>query len=186
VSTREDLEAALRARPDDATLAVYADYLQAQGDPRGELIALDLTPPAMSTNGLEVRRGQLLEKWLGDDIELQFDRDQQLWYAGDLSSSYATFNCGFISLVLGDLEGVVPKLLGTSAGAYLREVSMTGQKDVLRPAVDALASRSRPWLQRLAMHRPPIDSSPLLSEARCHALAQATPSPSSSSSPASN
>jgi hypothetical protein len=63
-----------------------------------------------------------------------------------------------------------------SAGAYLREVSMTGQKDVLRPAVDALASRSRPWLQRLAMHRPPIDSSPLLSETRCHALAQATPS----------
>jgi uncharacterized protein (TIGR02996 family) len=176
VSTREDLEAALRARPDDATLAVYADYLQAQGDPRGELIALDLTPPAMSTNGLEVRRGQLLEKWLGDDIDLQFDRDQQLWYAGDLSSTYATFNCGFISLVLADLDDVVTKLLGTSAGTHLREVSMSGSKELLRPVVDALASRSRPWLQRLAIHRPPIDSSPLLSEARCAALAQATPS----------
>src|SRR5205809_526335 len=82
-ASREELEASLRGRPDDATLAVYADVLQAQGDPRGELIALELTPPQMSTNGIEVRRGQLLAKWLGDDVDLQFDREQQLWYAGD-------------------------------------------------------------------------------------------------------
>ncbi len=39
--TQLDLEAAIETNPDDpAAYAVYADWLQAQGDPRGELIAL--------------------------------------------------------------------------------------------------------------------------------------------------
>jgi uncharacterized protein (TIGR02996 family) len=37
-----DLEARVIANPDDATLAVFADALQSNGDPWGELIALEL------------------------------------------------------------------------------------------------------------------------------------------------
>lgn len=41
--TREQLEAAIDAAPDDASrYAVLGDFLSAQGDPRGELIALEL------------------------------------------------------------------------------------------------------------------------------------------------
>src|SRR6186997_610143 len=100
MSTREDLEAALRARPDDQTLLVYADYLQSIDDPRGELIALDLRAPAMSLHSIENRRKQLVERWLGDDIELRHDAGQGLLYAGDLEATYATFDCGFIDLTI--------------------------------------------------------------------------------------
>src|SRR5258705_9254400 len=67
-----ELEAQLegpRDRWDRGTLAVYADVLQAHGDPRGELIAIDL---AIEANGptpqLDVRRRQLLFAWLGDNV----------------------------------------------------------------------------------------------------------------------
>jgi len=42
MALRDDLESALRAAWSAADLAVYADHLQAIGDPRGEIIALDL------------------------------------------------------------------------------------------------------------------------------------------------
>jgi uncharacterized protein (TIGR02996 family) len=45
VTARSDLEAMLRASPDDDTLMIYADALIAEGDPRGELIALELRRP---------------------------------------------------------------------------------------------------------------------------------------------
>jgi uncharacterized protein (TIGR02996 family) len=150
VSTREDLEAALRTRPDDATLGVYADFLQAQGDPRGELIALDLRAPAMSIQSIEVRRGQLLRAWLGDDVEVAFDGDQQLWYAGDLDGSYATFDCGFIDLVI---VGEVPALIGTPATAYVRRVSTVGSGEAIVPVIAWLAAAPRPWLSHLCIER---------------------------------
>jgi len=40
--TRDVLEADLLANWETAQLAVYADFLQSAGDPRGELIAIDL------------------------------------------------------------------------------------------------------------------------------------------------
>src|SRR5438552_7266092 len=42
VETLDELEATLRARWDRETLAVYGDHLMSAGDPRGELVALDL------------------------------------------------------------------------------------------------------------------------------------------------
>ena len=41
-AARDQLEASLRARWDRETLAVYADHLEAIGEPRGELISIDL------------------------------------------------------------------------------------------------------------------------------------------------
>jgi len=156
MSTRDELEAALRARPDDATLLVYADYLQAQGDPRGELIALDMRPPGMSMQSLENRRGQLLETWLGDVFDLHFDAEQQLWLVGDLGSTYATFDCGFIDLHVGeDSTGdhVIPKLLELPVGDYVRRMSLSGTTETLQPLLEKLATRRRPWLQHLSIAR---------------------------------
>src|SRR5688572_13894791 len=41
MATRDDLETALADRWDDDNLAVYGDYLEAESDPRGALIAID-------------------------------------------------------------------------------------------------------------------------------------------------
>jgi uncharacterized protein (TIGR02996 family) len=73
-SLRESLEAAIRANPDDrAAHSAYADYLQEQGDPRGELIAVQLaledprTPEELQR--LQAREKQLLDEhrreWVG-------------------------------------------------------------------------------------------------------------------------
>lgn len=171
VSTREELEAALRAHPDDATLGVYADFLQSQGDPRGELIALDLRAPAMSIQSIEVRRGQLLQAWLGDDADIAFDRDQQLWYAGDLDTTYATFDCGFIDLVIdGDDRG----LLASAAATYLRRISARGTTEQLAALVGQIAARPRPWLTHVSLARE-SGSTLLVSRSLAEQLVAATP-----------
>src|SRR5687768_12369045 len=61
------LEAALQARWDDATAAVYADALIARNDPRGELIALDLHIARHGlTDELRAARRARVTAWLGD------------------------------------------------------------------------------------------------------------------------
>ena len=64
----EDLLAAVRERPDDdAALEIYRDHLLEKGDPRGELIALQLAP-SLDEAGKR-RLAALLRKhrkeWLG-------------------------------------------------------------------------------------------------------------------------
>lgn len=148
VSSRDDLEAALRARPDDATLAVYADLLQAQGEPRGELIALDV-------RGVRdyKRRGQLLTAWLGDEVALAWDSERDLWYAGDLDGTHATFECGFLELRVVEADYpplFVARLIDSAAGRYLRRLHLTGSLALLAH----VALVERPWLQHLAIERP--------------------------------
>jgi uncharacterized protein (TIGR02996 family) len=75
-SLREALEAALAENPDDlAAHMAYADYLQEQGDPRGEFIQVQLAleDPAKSAaqrKELTRREEKLLKEhekeWLGD------------------------------------------------------------------------------------------------------------------------
>ncbi|MBA3539503.1 MAG: hypothetical protein H0T79_07720, partial [Deltaproteobacteria bacterium] len=74
-ANREELEAVLRAAFDAAgaadrdDLAVYADQLQADGDIRGELIALDLAAPehrfAPTATAWRERRQALIVAWVG-------------------------------------------------------------------------------------------------------------------------
>jgi uncharacterized protein (TIGR02996 family) len=61
VSQRAELEAALRASPGDTeTLLVYADLLMAEGDGRGEQIALELAG--------DPSRRPLLDRWLASHL----------------------------------------------------------------------------------------------------------------------
>jgi uncharacterized protein (TIGR02996 family) len=53
---------------DRAALAVYADHLTAAGDPRGELIALELEVEDYGTTvEIDARRRVLLVEWIGGD-----------------------------------------------------------------------------------------------------------------------
>jgi hypothetical protein len=65
----DELETALRASFDRDTIAVYGDQLQASGEPRGELIAIDLR---IDDTGAELelarRRAELIRTWLGTSL----------------------------------------------------------------------------------------------------------------------
>jgi uncharacterized protein (TIGR02996 family) len=84
-SLREALESALIENPDDlASHAAYADFLQEQGDPRGEFIQVQLalengSLPRTERLRLESRERELLRdhrrEWLGDLADLFDDED---------------------------------------------------------------------------------------------------------------
>jgi hypothetical protein len=132
--SRDELDAALRARFDPDDLAVYADLLQSEGDPRGELITLELQTAV--TPEIVERRRALLKSWLGDmpvveEVLLKFRygfiEDMQL----DGSSGYAW--------------------LASPAGEFLRTGWMYGKRIEVERALVALAARPRPWLTKLAL-----------------------------------
>ena len=60
--SRAALEAQLRVTADRDSLAIYADVLMAEGDPRGELIALELQRP---------ERWPLLARWLASHLKVE-------------------------------------------------------------------------------------------------------------------
>jgi uncharacterized protein (TIGR02996 family) len=90
---RQALEAALLESPDDrATCAAYADYLAEQGDPRGELVQVQLALEDGATSPAERKRLHTREKrllkqhesdWLGPLARWLIDSE-----AGELQEGY--------------------------------------------------------------------------------------------------
>jgi uncharacterized protein (TIGR02996 family) len=85
---RQALESALVARPDDlVSHAAYADYLTEQGDPRGELIGVQLALEDPTRQGDERRRLQQreselldahLREWLGEIAYVLLDDESAI------------------------------------------------------------------------------------------------------------
>lgn len=83
---KEQFEQAIFGNPDDAsTFAVYADWLQEQGDPRGEFIQLQLAledrrQSKADRDALQCREEELLAEhafeWLGSLASLMLKRDE--------------------------------------------------------------------------------------------------------------
>jgi hypothetical protein len=135
VPSLSDIEAALAEHFDEDHLAVYGDCLQQDGDPRGELIALDL-------RGSEddERRGELARRWLGDEL------------AESVLASGA-INCGFLELRLAGEPGyeLLNSLYAHRAGAYLRSVTIDGDILAVRTLLAHLAYRTQRWLDDVAI-----------------------------------
>ncbi len=78
----EFLTAIVNAPDDDAPRSVYADWLSEEGDPRGELINLQLarargvTDETARARELELLSPQYAERWLGSIAPVVFDNDQ--------------------------------------------------------------------------------------------------------------
>lgn len=133
MARRDEIEAALAASFDREHLAVYADVLQSEGDPRGELIAIDLH----GEPGPDVarRRRELVEGLLGPQLSLD-------------DPPFARFELGFLELVLERKNLDHQKLLlAGELGEYLRRVQIQGVASYIEAAVTMLVARSRPWLQ---------------------------------------
>jgi hypothetical protein len=129
-SRRTELEAALQARWDRETLAVYADYLEAIGDPRGPLIAIDLAiEDRGATPELAADRGSALAAWLGELRAATRFGIVEAYYIG------------------GDAE--LDALFAAPFGEYLHALYVHAPAERIEPLLARLATRAWPWLRRL-------------------------------------
>ncbi len=155
----EDLEAALRAKWDRDTLAVYADHLQSLGELRGELIVIDLR---IEEDGplpeLVARRKELLAAWLAT---LPPGKVQH----------------GFLDV---DATGANPveqvrAALASPAAPYIRTVAIVGAPKTIREAITILASAPRPGLARIVLRQWDAGTSPTLDAQLTRQVFAATP-----------
>jgi uncharacterized protein (TIGR02996 family) len=140
------LEAALAASWDRDTLAVYADYLVERGDPRGELIAIDLLLEQRSSPDLVARRATLLTAWLGKLVP----NDPHTPWIGD------SFRFGFVDdLVLDGADPNAPHHLATMLASplapYLKRVTVRGDREAIAMTLRTLARDTHRWLSELVV-----------------------------------
>ena len=137
---------------DDAAYAVYGDWLQRQGDPRGELIALQLAREAEVARGvtrskLAAAIGKLVERQasvlLGDLAALVPD-------VRELSAAPLIWRRGFIHRVVldsraGELGAIVGQILAHPSGRFVRELALQcDDLDDAHRVVDVLCERVPP------------------------------------------
>lgn len=174
---RDILEAAQRAEPDDRALsAAYADYLLEQGDPRGELIRLQLlaeddTLSEDDRAALDLEIEELLrvhaQEWLGGLADLLLRGVGQQWlYRRDLGRT-AGADWWFERGWLAGIEGVTLNAVGLDAlarqTATLRELGIDG----FLPTPPALALPRGGYGRPLAVVRANLlDGSPSLANLR--------------------
>jgi hypothetical protein len=162
VATTDDLEQALaEAWPhaDLEALSVYADHLLEVGDPRGELVALDLEIARRDTQVRQQRKRARVAAWL---------------LADPAGFAATTFSFGFVETTGRDLAGI----LASPAGRYVRAVHVPDRLDGVALAVERLAAAPRPHLVRISIisttgPRRPRDHA--VEPARAAALVAATP-----------
>jgi hypothetical protein len=144
---RDDLEEALHAAFDHEHLALYAEELLRLGDPRGELIALDLRLDAAGAPAALVERR----------------RDLIASLLGPVASAHPLVRCryGFVDLMfavrdelrVGSMPAVDAVLKGP-LGTFVRDVTLYGDGQRLRELMTSLGERPRPFLTRLSIEGP--------------------------------
>lgn len=142
MATLDDLEAQLRTSwdrvYDRATIEVYGDQLQSLGDPRGELIAIDLAiEDGGPTRALTRRREQLVDAWLGETLP------------------HGSIQCGFIDVdaTSADPAGQVKLAVEGPGSRFIRGISMVGPPKLLAKAIEIVAAAPRPSMVRLTLRQ---------------------------------
>lgn len=139
VTTRE-LEAELARAWTIDNLAVYGDHLLALGDPRGELIAVDVHVARHGrTPELQHRRRRALRTWLG--LPAEIDPTRGIWEG-------VKFAFGFVDELRAETTLAV---LRGPAGPFVRGLSLLKRPHAIGWMLDELAARPRPWLERLTI-----------------------------------
>jgi hypothetical protein len=162
MATLDDLEAALRTSFDRDTIGVYGDLLQAAGDLRGELIAIDLKlddsggdpDPAVAR-----RRQQLVRKWLG----------------GELPNGRVRY--GFVELDATSADPIaqVRFAFGCPAAPYVRSIAIVGPPRLVQGAVALITAQERPNLVDVTIRQWSERDEPALDAATSKRFAVAIP-----------
>jgi hypothetical protein len=164
-----ELEQALLTRWDRETLLVYADVLLSAGDPRGELIVLDLEAEERGmTPELAQRRRKALYEWLGGatirgrpvhEASFRYGFATDFFATGDHTSQATDY---------------LDALFDSAAGPYVRGVTVSvGNPSDLGAAFMALAREPHPWLERLEFRV--VEPGPWVTDAQVAALIASTP-----------
>lgn len=124
-------------------LAVYADRLQTLGDPRGELIALDLIEPR--TGPQHTRRAELQAAWLGRLASAPAEAELR---SQATLTRRPRIRTGFLDVTLTRPEDV-RALFDHPAGRYLRWVLVEADAYDTVAIVRFLALREHRWLARM-------------------------------------
>ena len=165
----DELEDALHARWDRETLLVYADALQAAGDPRGELIALDLEIAERGTTPeLAIRRRKRLYEWLGGSTIAGRPVHEASFRDGFVDDFYVTHdrNTG--------VTGYLDALFASRAGRFVRGLTIAvGGLVQLREAFAVLVREPRRWLERIELRV--VEADRPIGEPLVRALIAATP-----------
>ncbi|MEO8699991.1 MAG: hypothetical protein ABI867_08100 [Kofleriaceae bacterium] len=146
-ATFSRLEAALCASWDRDTLAVYADFLVERGDPRGELIVLDLELEGRSSPELVARRASLLSAWLG----MHMSSNPHTSWIGD------SFRFGFVEdLVIDGMDPTAAERLATTLASplapYLKRVTIrAGNPGHVAEVLRELSRSEHRWLTALSV-----------------------------------
>lgn len=162
---RLELEAALLADWTRDNLAVYGDYLQSQGDVRGELIALDLQlarDPHAEAPAL--RRSALLASLIGD--------------ASDLHASWFQFGFAHPRLTSAHQGSRLASLAETPFAAFVRTLWMHGAATWIKQMLGELARSEHRWLHHITLDFTwggTSSSTALLSARTTKTLVEATP-----------
>jgi hypothetical protein len=171
-ATKEALEAQLVASFTDENLAVYADLLQAEGDPRGELFVLERQIEDFgSTPALVERRRDKMREWLGMDPD-----------APELA--HCLFMYGFaITIELDNKYSVSDRLallerLLARVGRHTEQIKLTSWCDepFFCQAIDLVLAGPRPFLDELELAHYQLGDCPdTIDRARMERLAIVAP-----------
>ena len=156
----QDLEAAVRASWDRESLAVYGDHLMSIGDPRGELVAMDLRiDQEGAAPAVVARREELIAAWFGSRLPP------------------GTVRYGFVDLDAtgADAAEQAAVALQGPGGAYVRSAAIAGPPDLVARALALLASAPRPWLTRLVVRQWRESGAPTIAAGACAQLVATTP-----------
>lgn len=165
----DDFMAALRAAPDElANYQVYGDWLSAQGDARGQLIALHCAVAALPRFGA----GEQRDRFARQEVALMFQHASSLWgrlgeIVDEPTQTFgfnlidAQWRWGFVQRArVRELRGGMisyAELLRTLASlpiaALLEELELN-QRGYLPEAIRALAEGPWPQLHTLRVCRP--------------------------------
>jgi hypothetical protein len=143
------LEEQLLVRWSHETLVAYGEALRDAGDPRGELIAIDLG------TGDPDAKPELEAAWLGEE-----------------AADAVTTQFGFVVDCL-DLEAALPAL--DRIVPYARAFDLHGEPSEVLEALAILARAPRPWLGTLQLRQLDARVLPLVDDALARRLIDATP-----------
>ncbi len=161
------LAASLQTEWAAETAAVYADLLIARGDPRGELIAVELALANDPRAELAVRKRELIQLWIGGAIAGWTWHPHNVEHGllrGFMATNSATYA----------LVEIVEHLLD-AVGNHLRDLGLYASNVDLTKALTVLARTEGglPWLRTLTIKR--TDGARPIDRATWQAVVDATP-----------
>jgi uncharacterized protein (TIGR02996 family) len=151
-----ELEKAIEADPDDVNAySVLGDWLQGQGDPRGELIALQLAGKDKQARALIEKQADYFLGGLADHQETHDGEDEPAfeWEYGYIHGLRLSHNHYADSEFEGSLAEILDLVLRHPSGRFLAEITFgfnnDPNEDDLQDLIDMLAKRAPPTIRKL-------------------------------------